>query len=102
MVHPPSSTIYKVMHEEEYVLNNKGLGFESVHLHFKVSFEPFLHTKLSTKFPDVGTKSGQALMCLWLDHLSLMPSEELAEDTTFRGCTFSLKGECAGNCLMDN
>ena len=83
------------------MLNNEGLGFESIHLYFKVPFEPFLHTKLSTKFPDVDTKTGQGLMCLWLDHLSSMSSEELAGDTTFRGCTFSPKGECAGNCLMD-
>ena len=84
------------LHEEEYVLNNKGLGFESIHLHFKVPFEPFLHTKLATKFPEVGTRTGQALMSLWLDHLSSMSTDELEGDATFRGCTFSPKGECAG------
>ena len=69
---PPPHPQFKAMHEEEYVLNNKGLGFESIHLHFKVPFEPFLHSKLSTKFPDMGSKSGQALMALWLDHLAAM------------------------------
>ena len=63
-------------------------------------FEPFLHTKLSTKFPDVGTRTGQGLMSLWLDHLTSMSTEELEGDATFRGCTFSPKGECAGHCFM--